>query len=93
MKNGREIADVEYRIRKLERGIKMAHRNRVNIEGTSVDYDSMIKQYVVDIKELRDRLERLTEKKSFVYCCIYSGLYWKVTAKGRRSPNIPKWPL
>ena len=93
MDDDKEIAKTEYHIRKLERGIKIAHRNRINIKGDGVDYDSMIKQYVVDIKELRDRLERLTEKKSFVYCCIYSGLYWKVTAKGRRSPNIPKWPL
>ena len=87
MKNGREMADVEYRIRKLERGIKMAHRNRVNIEGTSVDYDSMIKQYVKDIKVLRDRLEQLTEKK-----CFSSGR-WKIITKGRRQPSIPKWPV
>ena len=89
----REIIAVEHQIRKLERGIKVAHRCRVAIEGSSVDYDSIIKQYVVDIKELRDRLERLTEKKRFLYCCIYSGNYWKVITKGRRSPNIPKWPL
>lgn len=93
MENNREIEKIEYDIRKLERGIKMAHRNRVNIKGTSVDYDSMIKQYVVDIKELRDRLERLTEKKRFLYCCIYSGHYWEVITKGRRSPSIPKWPM
>ncbi len=56
MENNREIESIEYEIRKLERGIKVAHRGRLNIKETSVDYDSMIKQYVEDIKELRDRL-------------------------------------
>ena len=83
----REIESIEYEIRKLERGIKVAHRGRLNIIGTSVDYDSMIKQYVEDIKELRDRLERLTEKKFF------SSGRWKILTKGRRQPSIPKWPL
>ena len=83
----REIERIEYEIRKLERGIKIAHRGRLNIEGTSVDYDSMIKQYVKDIKELRDRLEQLTEKKYF------SSGRWKILTKGRRQPSIPKWPL
>ena len=83
----REIESIEYEIRKLERGIKVAHRSRINIKGTSVDYDSMIKQYVEDIKELRDRLERLTEEKYF------SSGRWKILTKGRRQPSIPKWPL
>ena len=87
MENNREIERIEYEIRKLERGIKVAHRGRLNIEGTSGDYDSMIKQYVEDIKELRDRLERLTEKK-----CFSSGR-WKILTKGRRQPSIPKWPV
>ena len=87
MENNREIESIEYEIRKLERGIKVAHRGRLNITGTSVDYDSMIKQYVEDIKELRDRLERLTEEKYF------SSGRWKVLTKGRRRPSIPKWPL
>ena len=87
MENNREIEGIEYEIRKLERGIKVAHRGRLNIRGTSVDYDSMIKQYVKDIKKLRDRLERLTEKK-----CFSSGR-WKTITKGRRQPSIPKWPL
>jgi hypothetical protein len=87
MENNREIADVEYRIRKLERGIKVAYSGLLNIKGTSVDYDSMIKQYVEDIKDLRDRLERLTEKKHF------SSGQWKILTKGRRQPKIPKWPL
>ena len=63
MENNREIESIEYEIRKLERGIKVAHRCRLNIGGTSVDYDSMIKQYAKDIKELRDRLERLTGRR------------------------------
>ena len=87
MENNREIEIVEYEIRKLERGIKVAHRSRLDIKGTSVDYDSMIKQYVEDIKELRDRLERLTEQKYF------SSGRWKILTKGRRQPSIPKWPL
>ena len=87
MENNRAIERTEYEIRKLERGIKVAHRGRLNIRGTSVDYDSMIKQYVEDINELRDRLERLTEKK-----CFSSGR-WKILTKGRRQPSIPKWPL
>ena len=87
MENNREIERIEYEIRKLERGIKIAHRGRLNIKGTSVDYDSMIKQYVKDIKELRDRLEQLTEKKYF------SSGRWKILTKGRRQPSIPKWPL
>ena len=83
----KEVEKTEYLIRKLERGIKVAHRSRVNIKGSSIDYDSMIKIYVRDIKELRDRLEKLTEKK-----CFSSGR-WKIITKGRRSPNIPKWPI
>ena len=87
MENNKEIEKTEYLIRKLERGIKVAHRSRVNIKGSSIDYDSMIKQYVKDIKELRDKLERLTEKK-----CFSSG-QWKILTKGRRQPKIPKWPI
>lgn len=81
------IEKIEYQIRKLERGIKVAHRSRLEIVGSSVDYDSMIKQYVKDIKELRDRLEKLTEKK-----CFSSGR-WKTLTKGRRQPSTPKWPI
>jgi Mg2+ and Co2+ transporter CorA len=87
MANNREIERIEYEIRKLERGIKMAHRSRFNIKGEGIDYDSMIKQYVKDIKELRDKLERLTEEKYF------SSGRWKTLTKGRRQPSIPKWPL
>ena len=86
-KNNREINNIEYQIRKLEYGIKVAHRSRLNIKGSSVDYDSMIKQYVKDIKELRDKLEKLTEQK-----CFSSGK-WKTLIKGRRQPSIPKWPI
>ena len=87
MENNKEIEKTEYLIRKLERGIKVAHRGRLTLKESSVDYDSMIKQYVEDIKELRDRLERLTEKKHF------SSGRWKIITKGRRQPSIPKWPL
>ena len=87
MENSREIKNIEYQIRKLERSIKVAHRDRLNIKGSSVDYDSMIEQYVRDIKELRDSLEKLTEEK-----CFSSGR-WKILIKGRRQPSIPKWPV
>ena len=59
----KEIEKVEYSIRKLERGIKVAHRGKITIEGTSIDYDSMIEQYVEDIRKLRDRLEELTGRR------------------------------
>ena len=83
----RELEAVEYQIRKSERGIKVAHRSRLKIRGTSVDYDAMIAKYVGEIKELRDRLEKLTEKKYF------SSGQWKIATKGRRRPSIPKWPV
>jgi hypothetical protein len=83
----REIENIEWQIRKLERGIKVCHISRQNIHGTNVNYDSMIKTYVKDIKELRDRLEKLTVKKYF------SSGRWKILTKGRRSPTIPKWPV
>ena len=63
MENSREVDKVEYHIRKLERGIKVAHRGRLALHGSSVDYDSIIKQYVEDIKELRDKLEGLTGRR------------------------------
>ena len=59
----REIEKIEHEIRKLERGIKVAHRDKITIEGTSIDYDSMIEQYVEDIRKLRDRLEELTGRR------------------------------
>jgi len=83
----REVDRVEYQIRRSERGIKVCHISRLTIYETSVDYDSMIKIYIKDIRELRDRLERLTEKKHF------SSGRWKILTKGRRSPTIPKWPV
>ena len=83
----REIESIEYKIRKFERGIKIAHRSRLDIQGTSVDYELMIKTYIKDIKETRDRLEKIKEKKYFA-----SGS-WKILTKGRRQPNIPKWPV
>ena len=83
----REIERLEYQIRRFERGIKVCHRGRLKIYGTSVDYCEMIETYVKDIKELRDRLEKLTEKKHF------SSGRWKILTKGRRSPNTLKWPV
>jgi hypothetical protein len=80
-------ANIEYQIRKLERGIKIAHRGRLFLKESSIDYDSMVKKYVDDIKELRDKLEQLTEEKYF------SSGRWKTLIKGSRRPSIPKWPL
>ena len=61
--SNRAVGAVEYRIRKLERGIKVAHRGRLEIRGTSLDYDAIIKRYVGEIKGLRDELERLTGRR------------------------------
>jgi len=83
----REIESLEYDIRKSERGIKVCHISKLKIYGTSVNYDSMIKTYVKDIKDLRDRLENLTGRKHF------SSGRWKILTKGRRSPTSPKWPV
>jgi len=63
MENNREIERVGYEIRKLERGIKVSHKHRLLTNEPGVDYDFMIKQYVKDIKELRDRLEKLTGRR------------------------------
>ena len=79
----REINKVEYQIRKFERGIKVAHKNRLLTNEPGVDYNLIISNYIGEIKELRDRLERLTEKK-----CFSSGR-WKVLVKGRRQPSVP----
>ena len=87
MENSREINNIEYQIRKLERGIKVAHKIRLLTNEPGVDYNLMISNYIGEIKELRDRLERLTEKK-----CFSSGR-WKILVKGRRQPSIPKWPV
>ena len=82
-----DIDRLEYQIRKSERGIKVCCISRLKIYGTSVDYDSMIKTYIKDIKKLRDRLEQLTEKKHF------SSGRWKILTKGRRKPSMPEWPV
>ena len=63
MKNSREVNNIEYQIRKLERGIKVAHKNRLLINGPGLDYDFIISNYVGEIKELRDRLEGLTGRR------------------------------
>ena len=61
--SNRVVGAVEYRIRKLERGIKVAHRGKLEIRGTGLDYDAIIKRYVGEIKGLRDELERLTGRR------------------------------
>ncbi len=59
-----EIKNLEYIIRKTERGIKVAHKNHLILNGSTTDYDFMIKRRVKDIKILRDRLEQLTGRRS-----------------------------
>jgi len=63
MEKNKKIESIEYEIRKLERGIKVSHKHSLFSDEPGVDYDFMIKQYVKDIKELRDRLERLTGRR------------------------------
>ena len=63
MKNSREVNNIEYQIRKLERGIKVAHKNRLLTNEPGVDYDFIISNYVGEIKELRDKLEGLTGRR------------------------------
>ena len=87
MEDSKEIQKVEYQIRKFERGIKVAYRCKLIFKETDTNYDLMIEQRVKIIKELRDELEQLTEKKNF------SAGRWKILTKGRRRPNIPKWPV
>ena len=87
MEDSKEIQKVEYQIRKFERGIKVAYRCKLIFKETDTNYDLMIEQRVKIIKELRDELEQLTEKKYF------SAGRWKILTKGRRRPNIPKWPV
>jgi hypothetical protein len=87
MEDNKNIQEVEYQIRKFERGIKVAYRCKLIFKETDTDYNMLIQQRVKIIKELRDKLEQLTEKKHF------SAGSWKIIAKGRRRPNIPKWPV
>ena len=87
MEDSKEMQKVEYQIRKFEHGIKVAYRCKLIFKETDTDYDLLIKQRVKIIKELRNELERLTEKRYF------SAGRWKILTKGRRRPNIPKWPV
>ena len=59
----REVNNIEYQIRKLERGIKVAHKTRLLTNEPGVDYDFIISNYVGEIKELRDKLEGLTGRR------------------------------
>lgn len=73
-----KINQVEYQIRKTERGIKVLYAQK--------DYKTILK-YGDRLDLLRDELERLTEKRYF------SSGRWKVLKKGRREPLSPEWPL
>jgi len=87
MEDNKEVQKIEYQIRKFERGIKVAHKCKLIFKETDTDYGLLIKQRAKIIKELRDELERLTEKKYF------SAGRWKILTKGRRRPSTPKWPV
>ena len=57
-----EIANLEYLIRKKERGVKITHRDSFVITDDGTDHE--IKRLVKEIKSLRDRLEKLTGSRS-----------------------------
>ena len=59
----KEVSKIEYQVRKLERGIKVAHKIRLLTNEPGVDYNLMISNYIGEIKELRDKLEVLTGRR------------------------------
>ena len=73
------INQVEYQIRKTERGIKVLY--------TSGADPKKILEHGEKRERLQDELERLTEEKYF------SSGRWKLFRKGRRIPEAPEWPL
>ena len=74
-----QINQVEYQIRKIERGIKVLYSQGASSE--------RILEYGSRREKLKDKLEKLTEEKYF------SAGRWKVLKKGRRDPESPEWPL
>jgi len=74
-----QIDQVEYRIRKIERGIKVLYAGG----GDS----KKILEYGERREKLKDRLEGLTRERYF------SCGRWKLLREGRRIPKIPEWPL
>jgi len=74
-----QIDQVEYLIRKIERGIKVLYTQGAEL--------SKVIEYGERREKLKDELEKLTVEKYFS-----SGL-WKILREGRRVPKIPEWPL
>ena len=73
------IDQIEYQIRKTERGIKVLYASRADAK--------QILAYGDKREKLMDRLEELTEEK------YYTAGRWKMLKKGRREPLYPEWPL
>lgn len=73
------INQIEYQIRKTERGIKVLYTCGVD--------SKRILEHGEKREKLMDQLEKLTEEKMF------SAGRWKVLKKGRREPLCPEWPL
>lgn len=74
-----QIDQVEYLIRKIERGIKVLYTQ-------GGEFNKVI-EYGERREKLKDRLEELTQERYF------SCGRWKVLHKGRRIPKSPEWPL
>jgi hypothetical protein len=73
------IEQIEYQIRKTERGIKVLYTGGAD--------SKKILEYGEKREKLKDELERLTEERYF------SSGRWKLLRKGRRTPESPEWPL
>ena len=73
------ISQVEWEIRKTERGIKVLHAQGAECQ--------KIIEYGKKREDLKDELEKLTVEKFF------SSGRWKVLREGRRVPKSPEWPL
>ena len=74
-----QIDQVEYQIRKTERGIKVLYTQGADF--------SKITGYGERREKLKDELERLTVERYF------SSGRWKILRGGRRIPKSPEWPL
>lgn len=73
------ISQIEWGIRKTERGIKVLHAQ-------GADHQKIL-EYGQKREDLKDELEKLTVEKYF------SSGRWKILKEGRRIPNSPEWPL
>lgn len=74
-----QVDQVEYQIRKIERGIKVLYTQGADL--------SKVMEYGERREKLKDKLEGLTQERYF------SCGRWKLLREGRRIPKIPEWPL